>query len=519
MEKRNEETNSKNNILKGAQTQAGAPQQSTENPDQSFLKPVLSQPTDPNTTSSVEVLTDKKQSKRWITVAISLFLITALTVVAYFVFKYYQSNQQQPQPTATQLPKTNEIQVDKIIRVGDFSISIPQQWSVSISTKTENIFAARFFPLDDETTFTYLEVQVGPKDDFSSNFTISFDNEETMEEPFTYIVRTGKETLLQSNRKVAQYERVSGNTKILLTLYTNQDLFESLSKDTQAIMEKTGGNKTSGLVKKVWAQEDLTTTIVTSNSATAIAGFPIESWKTIEVMEGPYPERITNDDYVYKDGYAKLFKFSMIRGQRLEILAEESQIETTGSFIETELYDNTGSLVMSAQTRLSNIEQYTDKCTKECYLIVKSFNSKEGPFLLKIFDLDQVNNLYYAHFADGTEMLTNENNSVKSGINQEAVLLIRFVSPIEVIDQNTVRFFQKPDNGCINCKRDLSKDITASISVFIDHIEIPIKITKIFLNQAIIQPLEGEGFPAGTGVGFTLEYGQSSGYGGRFTTY
>jgi len=154
----------------------------------------------------------------------------------------------------------------------------------------------------------------------------------------------------------------------------------------------------------------------------------------------------------------------------LEILAEESQIETTGSFIETELYDNTGSLVMSAQTRLSNIEQYTNKCTKGCYLIVKSFNSKEGPFLLKIFDLDQVNNLYYAHFADGTEMLTNENNSVESGINQEAVLLIRFVSPIEVIDQNTVRFFQKPDNGCINCNRALSRDTTASISVFIDHI-------------------------------------------------
>jgi hypothetical protein len=65
----------------------------------------------------------------------------------------------------------------------------------------------------------------------------------------------------------------------------------------------------------------------------------------------------------------------------------------------------------------------------------------------------------------------------------------------------------------------LSRDITASISVFINHVETPIKITKIFLNQAIIQPLEGEGFPAGVQVSFNFKHGEDYGYGGGFTTY
>jgi len=32
-------------------------------------------------------------------------------------------------------------------------------------------------------------------------------------------------------------------------------------------------------------------------------------WKEVEIMEGPYPERISKDINPYKGGYAKLYKF------------------------------------------------------------------------------------------------------------------------------------------------------------------------------------------------------------------
>jgi uncharacterized membrane protein YvbJ len=99
MEKNNEISNSENNIPEDTQTQAGVSQQSTKNSKQPPLESASLQPTDPNTIPSIKTPTEKKQLKRWPTIVISLFLITILIVVAYFVFKYYQSNQQQPQTT------------------------------------------------------------------------------------------------------------------------------------------------------------------------------------------------------------------------------------------------------------------------------------------------------------------------------------------------------------------------------------------------------------------------------------
>lgn len=478
---------------------------------------------------------ETKKSGFWLFfLSITLILLVLIGVGLYLAIK--QSNKQLlpssvPQIQPSQPPQESDQKInpasllsDLNITIETFRIFIPKDWSVSISTKTDKVLAARFYPDSTSAETTYLEVQAGPTDQFSANATISFESEQTAS-PNKYIRREGKETLMQSRRKVLQLEKVTGGSTLLLTLYgLDQDIDKFVPAVTQ-IMENSVPKQSLR-----WARQALAQTQENSSSEvsgqTTINGFPIADWKTIHIMEGPYPERVTSADHKYKDGFVKLYKFSHLRGQRLEILAEESKedVKNIGSFIEQELYDQQGLLILKGQTRLSLPASFAQSDTADYYLLVKSFSGKEGRFLLKVFDLDQVNDLYSLRYADGSEIQLDGQQKSK---NQPAVLIVRLTSPVEIVGSNTFRYFKKPDNGCIVCgNSSFYGDKSVPITIRTSEGTIPLKITKIFLNQMIIQPNSQESFDAGKNYSFDLDYGEDpnvpgarNGYNGSFRTF
>lgn len=483
----------------------------------------LDTPVSPEMNTSPSVPVEPILKKRRL-LFFSLFVVFVLLLGIGTYFAVRRLNRQSPTVSNEQkeTPVSPELS-DKSILVGSFRIFVPTDWTVSISTKTTTVLAARFYPNGTNKETTYLEVQVGPTDLFSTNNTISFVKESMVTAPTSYVIREGNETLMKSERKVLQLEKTVSGEKLVLTLYgTSGDIVEQ-GKVVEKIMEQVISKQTLRLVKTVYAQEQ--TTPEASPSST-IAGFALSQWKTIEIMEGPYPERITSTDYQYKDGYARLYKFTALPGQRLEILAEEAKdsLQQVGSFIESELYDQNGQLILKAQTRLSISELFLQNYSGTYYLLVKSFQQKEGKFLLKIFDLDQVNDIYSLRYSDGSEVQLTGQPNFKS---LPAVIIVRLTNPVEIINNYTFRYFRKPDNTCIDCVgSSFLGDKTIPINVkLLNGEEIPIKMTKIFLNQILIQPASQESFDVGKSYEFNLDYGHDpqtgigGGYRGLFQTF
>lgn len=171
-----------------------------------------------------------------------------------------------------------------------------------------------------------------------------------------------------------------------------------------------------------------------------IAGFDKNLFILIPVMGDPLPDRITKSNSVYKDGYAKFYQFQGLKGQRLTTVAMEDQTTNPHSFIRTELYDEMGNSLDQKDTRVEFDAPYTGIY----YLIVRSFNNQEGGYLFKIFDRNQTENLIYLKYADGSERLLDPTKSPPSYGEKEVAIIFQFISPVEVIDNNTVRYFAKP---------------------------------------------------------------------------
>jgi len=417
----------------------------------------------------------------------------------------------------------------KYFNIGSIRIGIPEGWKISISQKTDNLFSARIYPPSTDHTITFAEIQVGDANAMTTNNLLTLSPTDS---PKGLIVREGKENLLKSERSVLQVEQNLGSTRAIITFFGNS---ADLENNHQAIIDMLADTAQSGinmfnLVQQAKAQE---TAIESDVQDVKIAGIPVSQAKHIEIMDGPYPERITSQDIAYKEGYAKLFKFDYIKGQRIEVLAEENSedLKNVGSFIESELYfadpkDPTKiTLVTKAQTRI-NPQGQTDLESGTYYLVVNTFGHKEGRFLARVFDLDQVNDLYYAKFADGSEHPLDTGTRVS--LKQEAVLLVRFTGPIEIVGDSSVRWFRKQDNACISlCLGNYAYgDVTVPFTIQVNQTTVPIKITKLFMNQAIVQPAAGGGFPVDSNIGLSLDFGEDpevpgshSGYSGEFGTF
>ena len=56
------------------------------------------------------------------------------------------------------------------------------------------------------------------------------------------------------------------------------------------------------------------------------------------------------------------------------------------------------------------------------------------------------------------------------------------------------------------------------LTVSVDNVVVPIKLTKLFLNQVIVQPEEADAFDIGKQVSVSIQYDESSGYSQSFGT-
>jgi hypothetical protein len=425
-------------------------------------------------------------------------------------------------------PSTQELELDSSssLSVSGQKINIPAGWKISISSKSNNVLAARLFPAESTKTSVYVDVQIGPSNEFAPNLYLEL-GEPIIEGDLQ--VFTGKEKFLSSTREVVQVKKNLGINTALLTLYGDQSSIAKYKVSLIKIISPSTKQTYSipnFLIPKVSAQESSTPS--GSVQIASIAGFNIADWKEIEIMAGPYPERLSQTDKAYKEGFARLYTFVVLPGQRVEVLAEEGKeaLKTTGSFIQSELYDQAGNLITKAGTRIGIGGNNEPPSGARYYLIVNSYPGKIGEFLLKVFDLDQVQDLYYAHYADGSELLINNPTKSMVSKSQPAVMIAHFTSPIEVVDGKKVRYFRQRDNSCINCYYYAFGDITIPYIFKVNNVETPIKITKLFLNQAIIEPVSGEGFPANSQISFEIDYGEDpnlpgshSGYVGSFRTY
>ncbi|MBU0975079.1 hypothetical protein KKD03_05270, partial [Patescibacteria group bacterium] len=455
---------------------------------------------------------------------VSIFVITLGIALLYTTNKIEKINTSNNtvNPTSNISPAHEPIAIktkmSSYLRTNNSEIGLPEGWKVNISNNTANSLSARAFLPDEDNTTTFVEIQVVPSTEYIDNQTLEFDSKDIVN---GITVQKGKENFLNSTRVVLEVLSENNGAKTSLTFFAPND--EKLNQYHQTLIDMIGCVPNTeqinyiNLIPQAFAQS-LEDTLQTPPTA-SIAGMPISEAKPLEIMDGPYPERIISSDTQYQDGYAKLYSFEYIPGQRIEALIEENTEDRTemGSFIATELWeiDETGSAnkLLDMGTRL-NLEKL-DLNAGTYYIVAHTFENKEGRVLIKIFDLNQVTDLYYAKYADGSEHLINGNSDVSS--NQEAVLLVRFTSPIEVVLENTVRWFRKQDNGCIDCKSPLFGDLTVPFTITINNIENSIKIVKIFSNQAIVQPVEGGGFPINSSIRFNLDFGTYNGTGSGYS--
>lgn len=411
------------------------------------------------------------------------------------------------------------------LEVAGVVFTVPTDWQATISQQTKNAFSAKFHPVQSGIVSAVIDIQVGSREQVANNPLYVFSSEETLtNNALTYTLREGEDTF--TKRNVVQAEYVLQNTTVLITLTGSSDeissqrrVFDLLVTSVAQDAQKASYRLFPTLIKQAQAQSDTqemsasSSAITSSAMITTVAGFPVAAFKQVSVMEGPYPERLTTEDYSYKDGFARLYTFEALKGQRLEVLAEEGQ--GSGSFINTQLYDEQGKLMIEAQTRLSLDQQQRAPYSGRYYLVVHSMSQKTGPYLLKIFDLDQTQELMYVRYSTGEEFVLNSSGGV--GRPHQALFMISFTAPVEVLG-NSVRYYRTSDNGCIACSALTDSgwfgEVTVPIKVIMSDKdntsapqEVPIKVTKVFQNQVLVQTQTGEPFPRDKQLRLELSYG------------
>jgi len=412
------------------------------------------------------------------------------------------------------------------LELAGFSINKPLNWSLETYIKTADSFSGKFVPeKSGNDRSAYIEIIIGDKTEISAN-PLWLINDETIKN--TYVLRTGKDNFSDSKRIIVQTEITKGSKILQLTLIGTEEFVEKNKALLESISEAAASRQSSNIFSKIlpqaYAQELSTMSAALSNmkliEAKTVAGFPINEFKMVEIGADPYPESLSYTDKIYKDGYARIYKFNFIKGTRLEILAEEN-LEGVGSFIETELHNYDGTLITKASTRISLTKDIRAELEdgQPLFLVVKSFDKKEGQFALHLLDKNQTERLHYVMYSDGTEYLLNDENHGFSKPNN-AIMKIIYNGNVEIIEPNKIRYIVKA-LSCTYCKA-LKRDITEEIVITNSSgDQVPLKFTKLFTNQILIQPKTKESFEANDtyrySSSYQLEVG-SAGYSSRFGT-
>ncbi|MDQ3099083.1 MAG: hypothetical protein M3Q44_05040 [bacterium] len=400
-----------------------------------------------------------------------------------------------PTATASSTPIDSSLkQTPNITLKTGFAFNIPKNWAAKISSQTSTYFSGKFIPQGNNSETTYIEIESLAASKINKNPLITFSTTKLEKiNELTAEVSDGIEKFGKSQRKVKQAVVKNQSNALVITL------FSPATANTAITEFNTFINSISSTQKQ--ANNNIFS-ITKAHAAESIAGIEMEKYEPIEVMDNPLPERITRANTVYKDGYAKFYIFEAFRGQRLTTVSMEDTDPSTGvfkSFIRTEMYAEDGNLINSADTRIEFDAPYTGKY----YYVVRSFENREGGYLVKIFDRNQTENLMYVKYDDGAERLYEPNKSPQYGA-KEVALIIQFINPVEVLG-TSVRFFATPKefeagSGLVTIPVKLyakegtyESDITNGTYLPEDDQNnlLKIKITKLSNSKLLIEPETG----------------------------
>ena len=397
-------------------------------------------------------------------------------------------------PTDSNLPEIGSRKEANIVLESGFGFNLPNSWSATITDQSKEHFFGKFYLDKNTKDKTYIEIESIVKQNYFDNPLLLVEKSEKKKiNGLVADFREGKEQFKSSNRLFKQVVIQNNSSIISAThFYTpqlnNLTAFDELIKTISGASNQTYNN---AFIPYTFADE-------------AVAGVPKDAFVRIEVMGKPLPERITKSDRAYKDGFAKFYRFDAIKGQRLTAVAME---DSGGrSFIKTELYDEQGNQLYNMDTRI----EFTAPYTGTYYYIVDSFGQQEGPYLMKVFDRDQTENLIYVKFEDGSERLLDYNFYPPLYGEKEVAIVMQFVNPIEVMnEQSAIRYFDEPKEfepgrGLISvgiwiyAKQESYKQWTDAGYPEPDEDEtyrVPIKLTPLAPSRMIIEKTDGSLFP------------------------
>lgn len=334
-------------------------------------------------------------------------------------------------PTTIEEPTQQVNSKPNVVLGTGFQFHLPADWNAKISNQSKQHFYGRFFMPNVNTENSFVEIESISTSRLIKNPFLTVEKTEQKKiNNLSVTIVEGKENFQKSNRLIKQATFSEKGNSLIIALYgkpsdqiTNQ--FEILMQSVSSSSQPTSSS--FKLIQIARATE-------------SIAGIDKNQCTKIEVMSDPLPERITKNDTPYKDGYAKFYVFEAFKGQRLTAVAMEDKTTNSESFIMSELYDERGRLLDEKNTRI----EFTAPYTGIYYYVVRSFNNQEGGYLLKVFDRNQTENLVYLKYEDGSEKLVDPDMFPPVYGERDVAIIIQFVNPIEVVNNQTVRYFAKP---------------------------------------------------------------------------
>jgi len=395
-----------------------------------------------NIASSVGVQEDTKQENKkpklvlWLSL-IAIFLLTSFLSYYFLIYK-----QREKYPSEKQIgfiiekEEREKTSKDYLFDVG-FQISLPKKWHSRFVDNT-NRHLLVYFIRNKLTKYPQIEVEGIKSSDLDKEtwenpLYLYSSSESKKVNDLTVEIKEGEEKYQSSNKKV-KTAFIKNNDKFLkITLLTdefdaeNQALFNEILDSVQLKSKLS-----SGFVKVASAEEKA-----------FILPSPIANlnYKEIKIMDSPLEEQITKNDPPVSDGYAKGYVFYAHKSQRLTTVALEDRSSNPGSFIRSAVYDVEGN-IMTGSEKDTRVE-YEAPASGYYFLVVRSFNNQEGKFKLRVFDRDQVENKVFIKYKNGEEKFLDYNKNLQVR-EEEVAIIFEFVSPVEILPDNVVRYQGKP---------------------------------------------------------------------------
>lgn len=261
------------------------------------------------------------------------------------------------------------------------------------------------------------------------------------------------------------------------------------------ILLVTGAYLSSGnLLHKANAQATCPDNTTTLASLTA----PFDNLTSTDVVvEGPRTTiTMGNPMRIVEDGYAHVFTFDVLEGQRVETLAYENDLDTIGSYVHTHLYDPSGTLLESGDTR----RQFTAQESGTYYVVVTTFGCKQGSVTFRAMDM-QVNRDLQAWWraSDGT---MGDAPDVTSDLPYQIIVGARTLVSVEADSAYFNSKMQSESNGQFY-ERQSIYSVTDGID---SDAVIPTRATKLDSSRFLITPIDSYFFPAGSTVELNISH-------------